>query len=148
MLMLLGGVVVLVGVIIGCYTITGSGIHQRSYGKGDAPGAAKLTGESPLDSPWQMNEWSPRHPKRPRVAAARPTVRGSDHKSAPDNAKRQSPLVEWLGTAARQGVGSRGGDVPLDAALRSFDLSPSQGEGVKGNCGFSSRVVRWRSGGR
>jgi hypothetical protein len=58
MLMVLGSLVVLVGVIIGCFTIAGSGIHRRPYDKADGPGAGKLEGESPLDSPWQMSEWS------------------------------------------------------------------------------------------
>ena len=58
MVMVLGMLVVLVGVIIGWWTVSGSGIHERPYGKGDAPGAGKEHGESPLDSPWQMSEWS------------------------------------------------------------------------------------------
>ena len=58
MLMVIGAIVVLVGVIIGWYTVAGSGIHKRPYGKGDAPGAGKMEGESPLDSPWQMRDWS------------------------------------------------------------------------------------------
>ena len=51
--MVIGVVVVLIGVIVGWYTTWGSGIHDRPYGKED-----KFSGESPLDSPWQMNEWS------------------------------------------------------------------------------------------
>ena len=58
MLMVIGAIVVLVGVIIGWYTVAGSGIHKRPYGKGDAPGAGRMEGESPLDSPWQMRDWS------------------------------------------------------------------------------------------
>jgi hypothetical protein len=58
MVMVIGCVVVLIGVVVGWFTITGSGIHRRPYGGGDAPGAARQKGESPLDSPWQMNEWS------------------------------------------------------------------------------------------
>ncbi len=58
MLMVIGVVVVLVGVIVGWYTVAGSGIHKRPYGKSDAPGAGKMDGESPLDSPWQMKDWS------------------------------------------------------------------------------------------
>jgi hypothetical protein len=58
MLMILGSVAVLAGVIVGWYTIAGSGIHERPYGKSDAPGAGKVKGESPLDSPWQMADWS------------------------------------------------------------------------------------------
>ncbi len=56
--MVIGALVVIVGVIVGWYTVAGSGIHHRPYGKGDAPGAGRHHGESPLDSPWQMNEWS------------------------------------------------------------------------------------------
>jgi hypothetical protein len=57
-LMVIGGLVVLIGVVIGWYTIAGSGIHKRPYGKQDAPGSGRMHGESPLDSPWQMAEWS------------------------------------------------------------------------------------------
>jgi hypothetical protein len=53
MFMVIGVVAVLIGVIVGCYTIAGSGIHNRPYGNRD-----RMKGESPLDSPWQMNEWS------------------------------------------------------------------------------------------
>jgi hypothetical protein len=52
MLMVIGSLVVLVGVIIGWFTVAGSGIHRRPYGRD------RVEGESPLDSPWQMNEWS------------------------------------------------------------------------------------------
>ena len=52
MLMVIGGIVVLAGVIIGWFTIAGSGIHQRPYGRD------RVEGESPLDSPWQMGDWS------------------------------------------------------------------------------------------
>jgi hypothetical protein len=58
MLMVIGVVVVLAGVIIGWYTVAGSGIHRRPYSKGDTPGADRMSGESPLDSPWQMRDWS------------------------------------------------------------------------------------------
>jgi hypothetical protein len=58
MLMVIGCIVVLIGVVLGWYTVAGSGIHRRPYGKGDAPGAGRLKGESPLDSPWQMRDWS------------------------------------------------------------------------------------------
>jgi hypothetical protein len=58
MLMVIGSVVVLAGVVVGWYTIAGSGIHRHPYGKGDAPGAGKLEGESPLDSPRLMADWS------------------------------------------------------------------------------------------
>ncbi len=58
MLMVIGAAVVLIGVIIGWWTIAGSGIHNRPYGKQDAPGSGRMKGESPLDSPWQMREWS------------------------------------------------------------------------------------------
>ena len=52
MFMLIGGAVVVIGVIIGCYTTAGSGIHTRPTGR------ERYKGESPLDSPWTMNEWS------------------------------------------------------------------------------------------
>ncbi len=52
MVMVLGGAVVLLGVIIGWFTIAGSGIHSRPYGRD------REHGESPLDSPWQMADWS------------------------------------------------------------------------------------------
>jgi hypothetical protein len=58
MVMVIASLVVLVGVVIGWWTVSGSGIHERPYGKGDAPGAERHEGESPLDSPWQMSEWS------------------------------------------------------------------------------------------
>lgn len=58
MLMVIGSVVVLAGVVIGWYTVAGSGIHRRPYDRRDAPGAGRLEGESPLDSPWQMRDWS------------------------------------------------------------------------------------------
>jgi hypothetical protein len=53
MAMVLGVVAVLVGVVVGLYTIAGSGIHRRPYGRRDL-----IKGESPLDSPWLMGEWS------------------------------------------------------------------------------------------
>jgi hypothetical protein len=52
MLMVIGCVVVLVGVIVGWYTIAGSGIHRRPHGRD------RHDGESPLDSPWEMGDWS------------------------------------------------------------------------------------------
>ena len=52
MLMVIGCVVVVVGVIVGWYTVAGSGIHRRPYGRD------RFEGESPLDSPWQMGDWS------------------------------------------------------------------------------------------
>jgi hypothetical protein len=52
MLIVIPSLVVIVGVIIGCYTIAGSGIHRRPHGRD------RHKGESPLDSPWQMREWS------------------------------------------------------------------------------------------
>lgn len=58
MLMVIGGAVLLIGVIIGWWTIAGSGIHNRPYGRQDAPGSGRMKGESPLDSPWQMRDWS------------------------------------------------------------------------------------------
>jgi hypothetical protein len=58
MFMVIGCIVVLIGVIVGWFTIAGSGIHERPYGKHDAPGADRHKGESPLDSGWQMSEWS------------------------------------------------------------------------------------------
>ncbi len=53
MAMLIGVFIVLAGVIIGWYTVSGSGIHRRPYGRDD-----RYEGDSPLDSPWQMHEWS------------------------------------------------------------------------------------------
>jgi hypothetical protein len=58
MLMVIGVIVVLAGVIFGWYTVAGSGIHRHPYGKGDAPGAGRMEGESPLDSPRLMKDWS------------------------------------------------------------------------------------------
>ena len=57
MLMVIGMLVVIVGVVIGWWTIEGSGIHERPYSGGDAPGASHQHGESPLDSPWEMHDW-------------------------------------------------------------------------------------------
>jgi hypothetical protein len=56
--MVLGSVVVLIGVIVGWWTIAGSGIHQRPYSKSDTPGAGRMKGESPLDDPARMADWS------------------------------------------------------------------------------------------
>jgi hypothetical protein len=56
--MVIGVAVVLLGVVVGWFTIAGSGIHARPYSRKDAPGADRFEGESPLDSPWQMHEWS------------------------------------------------------------------------------------------
>jgi hypothetical protein len=53
MVMVIGMIVVLAGVIIGWWTVAGSDIHGRPYGRDD-----KYDGESPLDSPWQMDQWS------------------------------------------------------------------------------------------
>ena len=58
MVMVIGTLVVLVGVVIGWWTVSGSGIHERPYSRSDTPGAGREHGESPLDSPWQMDEWS------------------------------------------------------------------------------------------
>jgi hypothetical protein len=58
MLMLLGAIVVLIGVVVGWWTIAGSGIHHRPYGKSDTPGAGRFKGESPLDDPFRMGDWS------------------------------------------------------------------------------------------
>jgi hypothetical protein len=58
MMMVIGALIVLAGVVIGWWTIAGSGIHQHPYGRSDTPGAGREYGESPLDSPWQMDEWS------------------------------------------------------------------------------------------
>ena len=52
MAMLIGTVVVLIGVVIGWYTVAGSGIHNRPHGR------ERYDGESPLDSPWEMRDWS------------------------------------------------------------------------------------------
>ena len=56
--MVVGMVVVIAGVVIGWWTVSGSGIHERPYGGTDAPGAGRQHGESPLDSPWDMHDWS------------------------------------------------------------------------------------------
>jgi hypothetical protein len=53
MWIVIGSVVLLAGVVIGWWTISGSGIHERPYGRED-----RFEGESPLDSPWTMSEWS------------------------------------------------------------------------------------------
>jgi hypothetical protein len=58
MIMVIGSLVVLVGVVIGWWTISGSGIHERAYRAKDGGGESREFGESPLDSPWTMNEWS------------------------------------------------------------------------------------------
>jgi hypothetical protein len=52
MVMAIGAVVVIIGVIVGWFTIAGSGIHRHPHGRD------RFDGESPLDSPWQMNEWN------------------------------------------------------------------------------------------
>jgi hypothetical protein len=58
MAMVIGSIIVIAGVVIGWWTVAGSGIHEHPYGGSDAPGASRASGESPLDSPWQMDEWS------------------------------------------------------------------------------------------
>jgi hypothetical protein len=58
MVMVIACLVVLVGVVIGWWTISGSGIHERSYRDRNAGGESRHNGDSPLDSPWTMNEWS------------------------------------------------------------------------------------------
>jgi hypothetical protein len=59
MIMVIGCLVVFVGVVIGWWTVAGSGIHVRPYKGADAPGAGdREFGESPLDSPWTMDQWS------------------------------------------------------------------------------------------
>jgi hypothetical protein len=50
--MVIGVLVVLIGVIIGCYTVGGSSVHKRPMGRD------RYDGESTLDSPRTMNEWS------------------------------------------------------------------------------------------
>lgn len=45
-------VVVLIGVIIGWYTVSGSDIHIRPYGR------EHYHGESPLDDGFDMGQWS------------------------------------------------------------------------------------------
>jgi hypothetical protein len=52
MLMVLGGAVIVIGVIIGWFTIAGSGIHDRPWGRD------RIEGESMLDDPWRMGDWS------------------------------------------------------------------------------------------
>jgi hypothetical protein len=71
MVMVIAMVVVLAGVVIGWWTVSGSGIHERPYGKGDTPGADRQHGESPLDSPWQMADWSRGTQSRARRARRR-----------------------------------------------------------------------------
>jgi hypothetical protein len=72
MIMVIGVVVVMAGVVIGWFTIAGSGIHEHPYSGKDAPGAGeKHHGESPLDSPWQMGEWSRGTQSRARRSRAR-----------------------------------------------------------------------------
>jgi hypothetical protein len=58
MVMVIGMCVVIAGVVIGWWTVGGSGIHERPYSGGDAPGASHEHGESPLDSPWEMHDWA------------------------------------------------------------------------------------------
>jgi hypothetical protein len=58
MVMVIACLVVLVGVVIGWWTIAGSGIHERAYRDVESGGESREFGESPLDSPWTMNEWS------------------------------------------------------------------------------------------
>jgi hypothetical protein len=58
MVMVIGSLVVLVGVVIGWWTIAGSGIHPRTYRDRHAGGEDRYLGESPLDSPWTMGDWS------------------------------------------------------------------------------------------
>ncbi|MBO0769428.1 MAG: hypothetical protein J2O48_12160 [Solirubrobacterales bacterium] len=58
MLMVIGCLIVVAGLVVGWWTISGSGIHVRPYGGKDAPGADNEVGESPLDSGWTMSEWS------------------------------------------------------------------------------------------
>jgi hypothetical protein len=55
--MVIGIVVVLFGVVIGWWTVSGSGIHERPNGGKDGP-ASKEYSDSPLDSPWDMAMWS------------------------------------------------------------------------------------------
>ena len=50
--MVIGCIVVLIGVVVGWYTVAGSGIHKRPYGR------ERYDGESPLDSPRTMDQWS------------------------------------------------------------------------------------------
>jgi hypothetical protein len=58
MIMVAAMLVVLVGVVIGWWTISGSGIHERPFRDKGSGGESREYGESPLDSPWTMNEWS------------------------------------------------------------------------------------------
>jgi hypothetical protein len=52
MFMLIGVGVVIVGVVIGLFTVAGSGIHNRPSRR------ERYDGESPLDSAWTMSDWS------------------------------------------------------------------------------------------
>ena len=58
MAMVIGSLIVLVGVVIGWWTISGSGIHARTYRDRNAGGEDRHVGDSPLDSPWTMDQWS------------------------------------------------------------------------------------------
>ncbi len=50
MLMVIGVAVVLLGLVIG-FTEAGTGISRRAHRRD------RLDGESPLDSPWTMDQW-------------------------------------------------------------------------------------------
>jgi hypothetical protein len=52
MAIVFGCIVVMIGVVIGWYTVAGSGIHHHPHGRD------RYFGESPLDSPRTMNQWS------------------------------------------------------------------------------------------
>ncbi|HET9075171.1 MAG TPA: hypothetical protein VFN48_11385, partial [Solirubrobacteraceae bacterium] len=58
MAMVIGSLIVLVGVVIGWWTLSGSGIHARAYRDRNAGGEDRQFGDSPLDSPWTMDQWS------------------------------------------------------------------------------------------
>ena len=58
MVMLIGAIALLVGVIYGYYTISGSGINERPYSKGDAPGVGGNTFSDPYYTEDPFEGWS------------------------------------------------------------------------------------------
>ena len=65
MLMVIGVAVVLAGVIIGWFTVAGSGIHKRPYGKQDAPGFEDDAGREAAGFAVADARLEPRHPDAP-----------------------------------------------------------------------------------
>ena len=58
MVMMIAGALLLLGVIYGYYTIKGSGISERPYGKGDAPGLKGSTFDDPIYREDPFENWS------------------------------------------------------------------------------------------